>query len=231
LVHSRPRQFVHALFFEAADPITPPVRPIEHVESLHRPTRMTPSHVNSIVDRFLPRSVATAPATAVPIEQTVLALFDRCAPSLQRYVASFGLGAEETEDIVQDVFLSLFRHLRLGRSRSNLKGWLFQVAHNRALKHRGRTRRRQAQACWGETAAAQCIDPAPNPETRLAERERRQRLTSVVRALPERDRRCLSLRAEGLRYRDIAAVLGVSLGAVAKSLTRAMARLANADER
>ena|SRR5476649_2309383 len=108
---------------------------------------MTPSHVNSIVDRFLPRSVATAPATAVPIEQTVLALFDRCAPSLQRYVASFGLGAEETEDIVQDVFLSLFRHLRLGRSRSNLKGWLFQVAHNRALKHRGRTRRRQAQAC------------------------------------------------------------------------------------
>ena len=46
---------------------------------------------------------------------------------LRRYVGSFGLGAQATEDVLQDVFLSLFRHLRLGRSRSNLKGWLFQV--------------------------------------------------------------------------------------------------------
>jgi RNA polymerase sigma-70 factor (ECF subfamily) len=75
------------------------------------------------------------------------------------------------------------------------------------------------------------IDPSPDPEAQLAMRERRQRLAWVVRSLPERDRRCLALRAEGLAYRDIAAVLGVSLGTVAKLLTRAMARLARADER
>jgi RNA polymerase sigma-70 factor (ECF subfamily) len=51
----------------------------------------------------------------------------------------------------------------------------------------------------------------------------------VVDALPERDRRCVFLRAEGLSYRDIGAALCVSLGTVAKSLTRAMTRLANAD--
>jgi RNA polymerase sigma-70 factor (ECF subfamily) len=38
------------------------------------------------------------------------------------------------------------------------------------------------------------------------------------------------LRAEGLRYRDIASVLGISLGAVAKSLTRALERLAASAE-
>jgi RNA polymerase sigma-70 factor (ECF subfamily) len=65
----------------------------------------------------------------------------------------------------------------------------------------------------------------------LAILERRQRLLAVFRALPERDRRCLSLRAEGLRYREIADALGMSLGGVAKSLARSMTRMVNADER
>jgi RNA polymerase sigma-70 factor (ECF subfamily) len=70
-----------------------------------------------------------------------------------------------------------------------------------------------------------------NPEQQLASRQRQQRLLAVFRALPERDRRCLSLRAEGLRYREIADALGISLGAVAKSLARSMTRMVNADER
>ncbi len=70
-----------------------------------------------------------------------------------------------------------------------------------------------------------------NPEQQLASRQRQQRLLAVFRALPERDRRCLSLRAEGLRYRQIADALGISLGAVAKSLARSMTRMVNADER
>ncbi|MES1254536.1 MAG: RNA polymerase sigma factor [Acidobacteriota bacterium] len=190
-----------------------------------------PSHADSLVDLALLRAVEPADVSTVPIDQEVLILFDRCGPALQRYVASLGLTTNESEDIIQDVFLALFRHLRLGRPRTNLRGWLFQVAHNRALKHRGRTRRQHLWPPWDETALPEPIDPAPDPEAQLAARERRRRLIWVVRSLPERDRRCLALRAEGLPYRDIAAVLGVSLGTVAKLLARAMARLARADER
>jgi RNA polymerase sigma-70 factor (ECF subfamily) len=57
------------------------------------------------------------------------------------------------------------------------------------------------------------------------------RLAAVLRALPERDRRCLTLRAEGLRYREIAGTLAISLGAVSLSLTRSLARIARAAER
>jgi RNA polymerase sigma-70 factor (ECF subfamily) len=53
------------------------------------------------------------------------------------------------------------------------------------------------------------------------------RLLAVVRALPERDRQCLFLRAEGLRYREIAEALGMSLGAVAASLSRSLGKLAS----
>jgi RNA polymerase sigma-70 factor (ECF subfamily) len=72
-------------------------------------------------------------------------------------------------------------------------------------------------------------DPAPNPEERWSWRQRQKRLLAVVEALPEPDRRCLYLRAEGLRYREITGVLGMSLGSVALSLSRTFARLNRAD--
>ena len=74
------------------------------------------------------------------------------------------------------------------------------------------------------------VDPAANPEQQLASDQRRDRLRAVVRALPERDRQCLYLRAEGFRYREIAGVLEISLGSVAKSLARAVTRLTNMEK-
>jgi RNA polymerase sigma-70 factor (ECF subfamily) len=178
-------------------------------------------------------SLLTAEETsAAPsgIEREVMDLFDHLGSRLLRYVASFGLGPEEAEDIVQEIFLALCRHLHRGRDRRDLRGWLFQVAHNLALRQRRQIRRRQAHASADEAVLSLRIDPTPNPEARLAHSERRRRLTSVVHALPVRDRRCLFLRAEGLAYRDIAAALGISLGTVAKSLARAITRLVNADK-
>lgn len=178
------------------------------------------------------RLTGEANPVARAAQDEVLGLFDECAPRLRRYVGSLGLKAEVTEDIVQEVFLSLFRHLVLGRSRSNLRGWMFQVAHNQALKQRQRAARTQrTEGTWDSTLTESLVDPAANPEERLAVTERQTRLQAVLRALPERDRRCLYLRAEGLRYREIAKALDISLGSVAKSLTRALARLTHADAR
>ena len=169
--------------------------------------------------------------SAAAIQNEVLGLFAECAPKLRRYVSTFGLGAESTEDVVQEVFLELFRHLRRGRSRANLRGWVFKVGHNLALKQRAKaTRRQRRESTWDVSLADVVADPAADPEQRLADHRRGERLRAVVEALPERDRRCLYLRAEGLRYREIAKALGISLGSVAKSLTRAMTSLMNADE-
>jgi RNA polymerase sigma-70 factor (ECF subfamily) len=49
--------------------------------------------------------------------------------------------------------------------------------------------------------------------------------------MPEADRNCLLLRAEGLRYREIADALGMSLGAVSKSIARSFEKLNRADRR
>jgi RNA polymerase sigma-70 factor (ECF subfamily) len=80
-----------------------------------------------------------------------------------------------------------------------------------------------------EEALAIQSDPAENPEERLLSNQRYQRLQSVLRALPEQDQWCLTLRAEGLRYRDIAEVLDMSLASVAASLGRSLARFSRVD--
>jgi RNA polymerase sigma-70 factor (ECF subfamily) len=163
------------------------------------------------------------------LELEVIALFDGYRSRLLGYVSAFGITGHDGEEVVQEVFLSLFCHLRLGKSRSNLRGWIFRVAHNLALKQRHANQRwRERNEPDAQTEAAH--DPDLNPEEQLLSVQRQRRLLSVVNCLPERDRLCFCLRAEGLRYREIANVLGISLGSVSGSLTRSLARLMRADE-
>jgi RNA polymerase sigma-70 factor (ECF subfamily) len=150
-----------------------------------------------------------------------------------RYVLSFKLPVPDAEDVVQDVFLALYQHLYRGRSRDGLCGWLFRVTHNLALKRRLALSRLSADVVTRDNEGEwiPLTDQHPNPEAQFALRQRRDRLRSVVDALPEVDRECLYLRCEGLRYREIAEVLGVSVGSVANSLAKSLSRLSAADEK
>jgi RNA polymerase sigma-70 factor (ECF subfamily) len=166
------------------------------------------------------------------LEAEVVELFDLLRNPVLRYLMGIGLPIEDAEEIVQEVFLALFQHLHGGKSRSNLRGWVFRVAHNLGLKRRGTAARNVALTSDAAGDGSSAIrDSSPNPEDQIANAQRHARLLAVLSALPEQDRACLHLRGEGLRYREIAEVVGISLGAVSVSLTRSMARLARADER
>lgn len=167
----------------------------------------------------------------LPADETVeevVDLFNQFRTPLLRYVLALGLSLHDGEEVVQEVFLALFRHLKQGKPRTNLKGWVFRVAHNLGLKQRarnGRKDRLHSEESHAETYFATEL----NPEEELAGIQRRQRLLEAVAALPETDRCCLYLRAEGFRYRQIAEVLGISLGGVSLSLARSLNRLAEVD--
>jgi RNA polymerase sigma-70 factor, ECF subfamily len=165
------------------------------------------------------------------VEREVMELFEQFRNPLLRYALSFGIPVHDAEEIVQEVFLALFRHLRLRRSRKNLRGWVFRVTHNLALRQRHANRKSRDRISYEPAIAREPSDPSPNPEEQLSSAQRRRHLIAVVRALPEADQGCLQLRAEGLRYREIAAVLGMSLGSVSISLTRSLARLMRAEGR
>jgi RNA polymerase sigma-70 factor (ECF subfamily) len=170
-------------------------------------------------------SPAEVCAPPISLEEEVTGLFEQLRNPLFRYLLSLGLSTHDGEEIIQEVFLALFRHLKSGKPRDNLRGWIFRVGHNQALKVR---RRRGARP---EQAEGDAIDGSPDPEQQTLQNQRQRRLSAVIRALPKQDRACLALRAEGIRYREIAEILGVSLGAVALSLERSLAKLSRVQER
>jgi len=160
------------------------------------------------------------------LAREITELFEQWRPGMFRYLVSLGLTAHDSEEVIQETFLALFSHLQKEKVRTNLRGWLFRVAHNLGLKHQLAARKSAAFEPGDEIP-----HPALNPEEQLARTRRERQIISVLSALPERDRHCLFLRAEGLRYREIAGVLGVSLGTVAGSLERALGRLQRACQR
>ena len=150
-------------------------------------------------------------------------LFQELRQPLLRYLAGLGLSPDEAQDVVQDAFLSLHNHLSAGGSQANIRSWLFRVAHNRALNSRMSYSRRMGEPLDPvfDTASADVT-----PEQAVLAREKLQRLADAVRSLAARERQCLMLRAEGLRYREIGEVLGIATSTVADTVERAIKKLA-----
>ncbi len=150
-------------------------------------------------------------------------LFGELRKPLLRYLVCLGLSSDEAQDVVQDAFLSLHRHLSAGGSEENMRGWLFRVAHNRA-RNRQNSYDRKFSAPF-EDAAESILDEA-TPERVLLEKEKFERLANAIRTLAGDERQCLLLRASGLRYREIGEVLGVATSTVADMVERAVKKLA-----
>jgi RNA polymerase sigma-70 factor, ECF subfamily len=164
------------------------------------------------------------------LQADVVNLFDELRDRLLRYLLCLGVSVHDGEEIVQETFLLLFQHLQNGKSRENLRGWVFRVARNLALKfHRDNQVSQRYAVTLDEDLIVRQEHAFDNPEQHACDRQRQKYLWAVVKALPEQDQTCLFLRAEGVRYREIAKTLDISLGSVAASLARSLAKLTRAD--
>jgi RNA polymerase sigma-70 factor (ECF subfamily) len=156
-------------------------------------------------------------------KQVATRMFDELRLPVSRYVVSLGLPAAVASEIVQEAFLRLYRHLRTDGRRENLAGWVFRVAHNLAVNE---LKRAGASDLSGAEQEESRPDPGSDPEQLMLRKERMTCLDSAIRSLPLRQRQCLFLRSEGLRYREIAKVLGIGISSVAEAVQRAVDTLA-----
>jgi RNA polymerase sigma-70 factor, ECF subfamily len=131
-----------------------------------------PSLAELACELQLSSSLPEAQAAARGIEAEVMSLFEQYRAPLLRYAVSFGVPVHDAEEIVQEVFLALFRHLRLGRSRRNLRGWIFRVAHNLTLKQRYANKRLLDAVNDDPAIAALLADPSPSPEDSCSQMQR-----------------------------------------------------------
>jgi RNA polymerase sigma-70 factor, ECF subfamily len=157
----------------------------------------------------------------------VVKLYDEIRPSLMAYLSGLGLSVDEAEDIIQESFLRLVRHLTNKRDAENLRGWLFRVAHNLTMDMFRAGKRYIAESVdEDDSPVLELADTSLGPEELAIKREELRRVWVAMGRLTQQQRYAVLLRAEGLRYREISAVLGMNTQRVGELMQRALTRLA-----
>jgi RNA polymerase sigma-70 factor, ECF subfamily len=156
----------------------------------------------------------------------VSALYETHRGRICRFLVSKGLNLTIAQEVTQDVFVDLFLALEKGIRIESVQRWLYAVA-GRALVDHWRRNRHEARVDLDSepNAAANVPSDELTPEAQAEHRQRLVRVTAGLRNLPNELRLCLQLRAQGLRYREIANVLQVSTSTAAEWLTSAISSL------
>jgi RNA polymerase sigma-70 factor (ECF subfamily) len=159
------------------------------------------------------------------LEERITQLYVELREPVYRYLLCLGVNPSEADEIVQETFFRLYRHVHAGGREDNLRGWVFRVAHNISINE-FKSRKRFVSSTPGDFAEVDTVaDPRRGPEELLLRRETMARVHAAISALSDQQKECLYLRAEGFRYREIAEILEVTISTVVESLRRAMKKL------
>lgn len=145
------------------------------------------------------------------------------------YTLALGLvsNPQDGEDVAQEAFLSAWKGLPKFRRDAKFSTWLYRLTVNAATDLLRRRQREQAHhSLEDEERPLQVPDATPGPEERAQQAERRAILRRAVGELTENHREILLLReVNGLDYREIGQVLGLTPGTVKSRLARARREL------
>jgi RNA polymerase sigma-70 factor (ECF subfamily) len=136
--------------------------------------------------------------------------------------------AADAPDVVQEVFLKIFRKIDSFRGESSLKTWIYRIAVNEARNYRrwfGRHRRQEIELepVYEERHAARDIlpDRGPSPFELTLDHETQSLVEEALGRIGANYRTALVLRElEGLSYEEIAQILEISLGTVKSRILR-----------
>jgi RNA polymerase sigma-70 factor, ECF subfamily len=156
-------------------------------------------------------------------------------PRLQRVLRQMVDSESLAEDLVQDVFLRVWRARKNYQPTAKFSTWIFHIATNvasNAVRDRGRKREYQAAAGNMQSEAGMPLEEmaiastGQIPVRRLDKVERAEMVQAAVQALNQRQRTALLLsKFENLSYQEIADAMGLSVQAVKSLLSRARVNL------
>jgi RNA polymerase sigma-70 factor (ECF subfamily) len=150
---------------------------------------------------------------------------------LLAYRVAYRLLGQEADalDAVQDGFIKALTHLSGFRGQSSFKTWLLRVVSNAALDLGRKRGRRETLSLDAAPANDPRVGPPltfQDPTCGLEQADLRRLLDEALATLPEAQRRTFVLHADGeLSYREVAEVLGISIGTVMSRLFYARQKL------
>jgi len=190
---------------------------------------------DAVADATVTAAAASDPDVALMLrvqggdEAAFRELFRKHSPRVFGYARRLVGSDARAEEVVQDVFIQVFRFRTRYRPEARFSTWLYKIVTNFCLNDLRRPERRRRVDLWaprdGEEQAEgpQIADPtAVDPEAGAAGRQLAVRLEAALAALPPKQRAAMLLsRMDGLNYEDVATALGCTEGAVKALVFRA----------
>jgi RNA polymerase sigma-70 factor (ECF subfamily) len=152
-------------------------------------------------------------------QQALKEIFDKYHKKLYRIAYGVVRQREEALDIVQEVFIKLFRSIKNFKGRSQFYTYLYRMVMNTAIDH-ARKAGKQFISSLDEEGS---FEPSENldkgPERVLLQKELEERVKLAMDKLPAEQKAALIFRdVEGLSYQEMAEAMGCSIGTVMSRL-------------
>ncbi len=172
-------------------------------------------------------------------EEVFRTLFETFYGPLYRFFTRRGFSPEESQDLIQETFLRVYKGIASFRQEAKWENWLFQIASNTASKawrHRAAKKRSGREIPLDAEVDG---EPAPELDSELSAsstappalrqvlaREGAELVRAAIEELPQQMRRCVRLRVfQELEHGEIAQLMRIAPATVKVQLFKARKRL------
>jgi len=156
---------------------------------------------------------------AITFHDDVLPLKDK----IFRLALRITLNREDSEDVVQETLIRVWRDLQQGSRIDNVETYALTICRNLSLDVKDKRERRNIS--FDETLHDR-TDRSASPDSLMERTERTERVRQIIDQLPEKQRTAVQLRdIEGRTYKEIAAVMGIGESDVKVNIFRARQKI------
>jgi RNA polymerase sigma-70 factor (ECF subfamily) len=145
-------------------------------------------------------------------ERLFLELLAENKVRIQRLCYGYLNASADVEDLFQEIMTNLWNSLPAFRGEAKASTWLYRIAVNTALLYRKKWKRGEELTDLPDTRGG--------PHQDLETQERLAALRKAIATLPDQDRLIVTLLLEGLSYREIADITGITINYVGVKISR-----------
>jgi RNA polymerase sigma-70 factor, ECF subfamily len=152
-------------------------------------------------------------------QEALKEIFDKYHKKVYRIAYGVVRQREEALDIVQEVFIKLFRSIKNFKGKSHFYTYLYRMVMNTAIDHTRKTGKQFISSLDEEGSFEPSDELEKGPERILLQKELEERVKWAMGKLPAEQRAALIFRdVEGLSYQEMAEAMGCSIGTVMSRL-------------
>jgi RNA polymerase sigma-70 factor (ECF subfamily) len=152
-------------------------------------------------------------------QEALKGIFEKYQKKVYRIAYGVVRQREEALDIVQEVFIKLFRSIKNFRGRSQFYTYLYRMTMNTAIDHARKTGKQPMSSLNEEGSYQPSDEPEKGPERVLLQKELEEKVKMAMEKLPAEQRAAIIFKdVEGLSYQEMAEAMGCSIGTVMSRL-------------